>query len=368
MNGAVTPPDPTQAAPLSGLRVLDLCRVVSGPFGSLLLADLGAEVIRIESLPTHEPGAPELDPTKLSEDEAFNWGLSRNKHSVAINLKSDDGRALFYRLVAEADVVIDNFRPGVTQRLGIDRDAITQYNPTVITCSLTGFGGDGPWADDAGVRPDRAGDVRDDELHASRARAATRAVGDPDRGPVRRDLQRDWRAGGGDPPRSHGGRSARRRLDARRDARPQHLPRAAGPHLRAGAAPGAVRGRAGHRAVRQLRVQRRLGRDLHQPADVAGSLRGHGAPGPADRRAVQHRPCPARPSRRARRGAAGRVQAAQRRPLAGTPHGGRRRLREGHPGCRRLPPPAGARAPHVRRHHRRVRTHGDRRGRLAQVQ
>ena len=146
MTGAVTPPDPAPAAPLSGLRVLDLCRVVSGPFGSLLLADLGAEVIRIESLPTHDAGAPELDPTKLSEDEAFNWGLSRNKHSVAINLKADEGRALFYRLVAEADVVIDNFRPGVTHRLGIDRDTIKQYNPTVITCSLTGFGGDGPWA------------------------------------------------------------------------------------------------------------------------------------------------------------------------------------------------------------------------------
>lgn len=132
-------------APMSGLRVLDLCRVVSGPFGSLLLADLGAEVIRIEAI----PGAGqdlEIDPTKLSEDEAFTWGLSRNKHSVAIDLKSDEGRELFYRLVAEADVVYDNFRPGVMARLGLDRATLVKHNPAIITCSLTGFGSDGPWA------------------------------------------------------------------------------------------------------------------------------------------------------------------------------------------------------------------------------
>ncbi|GAA1948207.1 hypothetical protein GCM10009798_04220 [Nocardioides panacihumi] len=142
---ADTSPTPPSTTPLSGLRVLDLCRVVSGPFGSLLLADLGAEVIRIESLPP-AGGPVEVDPTRLSEDEAFNWGLSRNKHSVSIDLKSDDGRAIFHRLVAEADIVVDNFRPGVTQRLGIDRESLAQHNPGIITCSLTGFGGDGPWA------------------------------------------------------------------------------------------------------------------------------------------------------------------------------------------------------------------------------
>src|SRR3954452_4353358 len=146
MTGAPSPQSSSPPSPLSGLRVIDLCRVVSGPFGSLLLADLGAEVIRVESLPIADDGVPELDPSKLSEDEAFNWGLSRNKHSVSLNLKSDEGRELFYRLVAEADVVIDNFRPGVTQRLGIDRESLKDHNPAIITCSLTGFGGDGPWA------------------------------------------------------------------------------------------------------------------------------------------------------------------------------------------------------------------------------
>lgn len=144
MNDAAKPVS-THPAPLSGLRVLDLCRVVSGPFGSLLLADLGAEVIRVESLPSGDP-IVEVDPERLSEDEAFNWGLSRNKHSVSINLKTNEGRELFYRMVAQADVVIDNFRPGVTNRLGVDYESLKAHNPEVITCSLTGFGGSGPWA------------------------------------------------------------------------------------------------------------------------------------------------------------------------------------------------------------------------------
>ncbi|MEX5635419.1 CaiB/BaiF CoA transferase family protein [Parafrankia sp. FMc2] len=145
MSAAATSPSASPSTPLSGLRVLDLCRVVSGPFGSLLLADLGAEVIRVESLPDEESWR-EVDPTRLSEDEAFSWGLSRNKHSVSLNLKSDEGRGLFHRLVAEADIVVDNFRPGVTARLGDDRESLARHNPSIITCSLTGFGGDGPWS------------------------------------------------------------------------------------------------------------------------------------------------------------------------------------------------------------------------------
>lgn len=133
-------------APLRGVRILDLCRVVSGPFGSLLLADLGAEVIRVESVPA--AGVTRVaDPSDdLAIDEAFNWGLNRNKRSIAIDLKSDAGRAIFHRLAAEADIVCDNFRPGVTLRLGIDREALMQHNPSIITCSLTGFGANGPWA------------------------------------------------------------------------------------------------------------------------------------------------------------------------------------------------------------------------------
>jgi crotonobetainyl-CoA:carnitine CoA-transferase CaiB-like acyl-CoA transferase len=134
------------SAPLRGIRVLDLCRVVSGPFGSLLLADLGAEVIRVEPVPRDCAPTEAAPSDELAIDEAFNWGLNRNKRSIAIDLKSEAGRDLFHRLVADADAVCDNFRPGVTQRLHVDRESLARHNPSIITCSLTGFGADGPWA------------------------------------------------------------------------------------------------------------------------------------------------------------------------------------------------------------------------------
>ncbi|MCU1483037.1 MAG: CoA transferase [Subtercola sp.] len=140
-----TAPDEAQPMPLAGIRVLDLSRVVSGPFGSLLLADLGAEVIRVESIPgARQPVETVASP--LTEEEAFAWGLHRNKHSIAIDLKSAAGREIIYKLVGEADIVYDNFRPGVMERLGLSHDALLAQNPSIITCSLSGFGGDGPWA------------------------------------------------------------------------------------------------------------------------------------------------------------------------------------------------------------------------------
>lgn len=141
---AVTNPPPPATGPLAGVRILDLCRVVSGPFGSLLLADLGAEVIRVEAVPS-SPDRQAV-PADLDEEQAFDWGLNRNKHSISLDLKSAAGQKLFHQLVAEADIVYDNFRPGVTHRLGIDRDTLAAHNPAIITCSLTGFGATGPWA------------------------------------------------------------------------------------------------------------------------------------------------------------------------------------------------------------------------------
>ena len=137
-------PDSSNLSPLDGIRVLDLSRVVSGPFGSLMLSDLGAEVIRIESI----PGAVTCNsaPSALTEDEAFTWGLSRNKHSVSLDLKNDQGRETLLRLVEQADVVFDNFRSGVMKRLGLDYDSLAARNPQIITCSLSGFGSDGPWS------------------------------------------------------------------------------------------------------------------------------------------------------------------------------------------------------------------------------
>lgn len=131
--------------PLQGLRVLDLSTVVAGPFGSDILASLGAQVIRIT--PTPEPVRPPRVPSDpVSEADGFLYALARNKDAVALDLKSERGRAEFLALVAVSDVVYDNFRPGVTARLGIDHAALVAVNPGVICCSISGYGATGPWA------------------------------------------------------------------------------------------------------------------------------------------------------------------------------------------------------------------------------
>ncbi|MGW6007891.1 CaiB/BaiF CoA transferase family protein [Streptomyces sp. NPDC055210] len=135
----------SSARPLAGLRVLDFSRVVSGPFSSQLLADLGAEVVRVQALPA-DTAAADAGPGPLTEAELFTWGIGRNKHSVCVDLKNPRGRELVERLVAVSDIVFDNFRPGVMRRLGLDRESLVRHNPSIITCSLTGFGENGPWA------------------------------------------------------------------------------------------------------------------------------------------------------------------------------------------------------------------------------
>lgn len=129
-------------APLAGVRVLDFTRVVSGPFGTEVLADLGAEVIKVEGLPDGSPNEG-----SLTEMEAFSWGLNRNKWSISVDLRSEEGKALVRGLAAECDVVFDNFRPGVMSALGLDHESLVGLaGPSVVSCSLSGFGEDGPWA------------------------------------------------------------------------------------------------------------------------------------------------------------------------------------------------------------------------------
>jgi crotonobetainyl-CoA:carnitine CoA-transferase CaiB-like acyl-CoA transferase len=136
MIGSVPPP-------LTGIRVLDLGRVVSGPFATQVLGDLGAEVIRIEKPPGR---LPTRQGARLTPEEAFSWGLNRNKRSVCLDGRDPRGRGLLARLAGECDVVFDNFRPGVTAALGVDYETISARNPAAITCSVTGFGASGPWA------------------------------------------------------------------------------------------------------------------------------------------------------------------------------------------------------------------------------
>ncbi|GAA5525456.1 acetyl-CoA:oxalate CoA-transferase [Microbulbifer aestuariivivens] len=133
---------------LHGIRVLDLTHMLSGPYGAMILADLGADMIKVE--PLAGEGTRKLlanDPeNSIDGFGAYYLTLNRNKRSVALNLKSERGRQVFYDLVKEADVVISNFGPGVPERLGIDYDTLKAVNPRIITCCVSGFGSDGPGA------------------------------------------------------------------------------------------------------------------------------------------------------------------------------------------------------------------------------
>ena len=134
---------------LHGIRVLDLTNVLAGPFGAYQLALLGAEVIKVE-----EPGAGDLA-RQLGADPALNKALmgasflaqNAGKRSITVNLKSEAGKGVFRRLVATADVVIENFRPGVMERLGFGYEALTKLKPGLVYCAISGFGQDGPDAD-----------------------------------------------------------------------------------------------------------------------------------------------------------------------------------------------------------------------------
>jgi CoA:oxalate CoA-transferase len=129
---------------LQGVRVVDLTRILSGPFCSLLLADMGAEVIKVEP-----PGGDPLRGQGVLV-EGLSWyfaAFNRNKRSILLNLRSASGRAALRRLIATADVVVDNFRPGVMADLGLDWSQLSGLRPGIIHSSVTGFGGHGPYAD-----------------------------------------------------------------------------------------------------------------------------------------------------------------------------------------------------------------------------
>ena len=134
---------------LSGIEVLDLTRLLPGPAATQYLADLGADVLKIEA-PGVGDYARDLPPFTESGVGAIYDAVNRGKRSVGIDLKREDGRALFYRLAADADVLVEGFRPGVTDRLGVDYETIAEHNPDSIYCSLSGFGQTGPLADAVG--------------------------------------------------------------------------------------------------------------------------------------------------------------------------------------------------------------------------
>lgn len=133
--------------PLEGIRVLDLTNVLAGPFCCHQLAHLGAEVIKVEAVGRGDLARQLGADPELNENNMGVSFLAQNagKKSVTVNLKAPDGKALFLKLLASADVLVENFRPGVMKRLGLDYEALKEQHPRLIYCAISGFGQDGPW-------------------------------------------------------------------------------------------------------------------------------------------------------------------------------------------------------------------------------
>ncbi len=142
--------------PIEGIKILDLTRLAPGPYCTMLLGDMGADILKVE-----EPGVPSGRraqqagaasvslPPVLSPESPY-YALNRNKRSIALNLKMEEGREIFYKLAKDADVIVEENRPGVSKRLGIDYETLKRMNPRIIFCSITGYGQTGPYRDMVG--------------------------------------------------------------------------------------------------------------------------------------------------------------------------------------------------------------------------
>jgi formyl-CoA transferase len=159
--------------PLSGMRVLDVCQVMAGPFCCMLLGDLGADVIKVE--PPEGDQARHAMGFKLKGDDSLGFlNMNRNKRSITLDLKSEAGRNVFFRLAETADVIVENYRPGAMKKLGVDYEAARAVNPGIIYASISGFGQSGPWADRPGF-----------DLIAQAASGIISVTGDPAGPPAR---------------------------------------------------------------------------------------------------------------------------------------------------------------------------------------
>ena len=134
---------------LKGIRVLDLTRILSGPFASMILADLGADVIKIEDTKGGDD-TRHWGPPFQGDDAAYFHAVNRNKRSLAVDLKSEAGRGLVLRLADSADVVLENFRPGAAERLGLGYETLAARNPPLVYGSVSGYGHSGPMSERAG--------------------------------------------------------------------------------------------------------------------------------------------------------------------------------------------------------------------------
>ncbi|PJJ73029.1 crotonobetainyl-CoA:carnitine CoA-transferase CaiB-like acyl-CoA transferase [Diaminobutyricimonas aerilata] len=167
------PRTPDRAA-LEGIRVLDLSQVMSGPFCTMMLADLGADVIKIENPQQGDQTRKSWGYSVIGEDSRAFLSLNRNKRSVSLDLKDPAGLERFLALAAEADVVIENFRPGVAARLGVHYDAVRAVNPRIVYASISGFGQTGPYSAYPGY-----------DLIAQAMTGVMSVMGEPDGPPVK---------------------------------------------------------------------------------------------------------------------------------------------------------------------------------------
>ncbi|HYR85283.1 MAG TPA: CoA transferase [Terriglobia bacterium] len=135
--------------PLDDLSVVDLSRILSGPVCTMLLADMGAEVIKIEPPPLGDDSR-QWGPPFIGGISTYFLSINRNKKSLGLNLKTEEGRRILWKLIERADVVIENFRPGVLARLGFGYEAVSKANPRAVYCSISGFGHTGPYRDRPG--------------------------------------------------------------------------------------------------------------------------------------------------------------------------------------------------------------------------
>ena len=133
---------PASPPPLDGIRVVDLTSYIAGSYGAMMLADLGADVVKVES----------LEGDSFRELPGF-FGWNRGKRSIALNLKTSEGREIVERLAHDADVLMENWRPGVADRLGVGHERMCALNPRLIYCSVSAFGSTGPYADRPGFDP-----------------------------------------------------------------------------------------------------------------------------------------------------------------------------------------------------------------------
>lgn len=169
------PAEPPQ--PLAGVRVLDFSQVMAGPYCCMLLGDMGADVVKIEPPGRGDQVRQSMGIAMQGDDSPGFLALNRNKRSVELNLKSDAGLAVFRRLVETADIFVENSRPGVVARLGIDYPTLAAINPKLVYASISGFGQTGPWAQRPGF-----------DLIAQAVSGAMSAMGRPNEPPVKSSI------------------------------------------------------------------------------------------------------------------------------------------------------------------------------------